>query len=183
MTSKNDNKGANSTPVVPPSVSLVGGDSVNEGGKLEFFIKLSGKSSSSTTVKYEIDGKEYTVIVPKGETSYKIEYKTIDDKTYEGVDQTVNAVIKTVSSNAVLNGTLKSATGTVHDNDAPPQVSIGVSPKAVSEDGTSNLTYTVKLDHASAYPTEVFIQLSGSASGADYSELGLTLVNEDLGLY
>jgi Ca2+-binding RTX toxin-like protein len=170
MASRNDTKNSNSTPVVTPSVFLVGGDYVDEGGKLEFFIKLSAKSNSSTTVKYNIDGKDYTVIIPKGETSYKIEYKTFNDKVYEGADQIVNASIQSVSPNAALNNARSSAIGTVHDNDTPPQVSITVSPKAVGEDGDSVLTYTVKLDHASAYDTIITYTLDGTAKvGEDYT--------------
>ncbi|MFC0588208.1 putative Ig domain-containing protein [Novosphingobium aquiterrae] len=51
-----------------------------------------------------------------------------------------------------------------------PTASIAVSPATVSEDGASNLTYTVSLSSAVASPTTVNITTAGTATaGTDYS--------------
>lgn len=53
---------------------------------------------------------------------------------------------------------------------APPSVTIAVSPASVSEDGTTNLTYTVTRSLNLSSPTVVNITTSGTAtSGADYT--------------
>lgn len=52
----------------------------------------------------------------------------------------------------------------------PPSVSIAVSPASVSEDGATNLTYTVTRSFNLAAPTTVNITTSGTAiSGTDYT--------------
>ena len=56
------------------------------------------------------------------------------------------------------------------------KVSIAVDPAAVAEDGTTNLTYTVTLDHPSTTATVVNYTLGGTATpGTDYASVTGTL--------
>jgi hypothetical protein len=59
----------------------------------------------------------------------------------------------------------------------PPSVSIAVSPASVSEDGATNLTYTVTRSLNLSSPTTVNITTSGTAtSGSDYTGAVATIV-------
>lgn len=58
----------------------------------------------------------------------------------------------------------------------PPSVSIGVTPASVSEDGGTNLTYTVERSVSLTSPTVVNITTSGTAtSGSDYTGSAATV--------
>lgn len=106
----------------------------------------------------------------------------------------------TLSSAGVLNGTTNAAAGnypvTIRVTDSstgpgvyfelesftltvspPPSVSISVSPASVSEDGTTNLTYTVTRSFATPGPVTVNLAYSGTAtSGTDYTGASATIV-------
>jgi large repetitive protein len=99
----------------------------------------------------------------------------------------------TLSSGGIFSGTTSAAPGsfpvTIRVTDAstgpgqyfevesftltvspPPAVSIAVAPASVSEDGTTNLVYTVTRSLNLLYPTTVNITTSGAAtSGSDYT--------------
>lgn len=62
---------------------------------------------------------------------------------------------------------------------APPEASINVSPATVSEDGPTNLVFTVSLSRAVTSATTVFLSRSGTATSGDYgvySDPGVTAV-------
>ncbi len=106
----------------------------------------------------------------------------------------------TVSSACVVSGTTNAAPGnypvTIRVTDAstgpgsyfevenytltvspPPSVSIAVSPASVSEDGATNLTFTVTRSLNLSSPTTVNITTSGTAtSGSDYTGAVATIV-------
>ena len=105
-----------------------------------------------------------------------------------------------ISSGCVISGTTTAAAGsypvTIRVTDAstgpgtyfevesftltvspPPSVSIAVSPASVSEDGATNLTYTVTRSLSISSPTTVSLAIGGTATnGADYATIANTVV-------
>ena len=80
-------------------------------------------------------------------------------------------MIATIASGSgyTISGTAGSATGTITDDDATPVASISVSTASVLEDGSTNLVYTVTLDHAASVDTVVNVGWSGTAAAGDFS--------------
>ncbi|WP_222873730.1 Calx-beta domain-containing protein [Hankyongella ginsenosidimutans] len=109
-----------------PTFSISGTPSVNEGGTLQFTVTKSSVTTGTYSVTATTSGgtatpgSDYTAInqllsFAPSETSRTVTVNTVDDGTLES-SETVNLTI--ASSNANI-GTA-STTGTILDNDAPP---------------------------------------------------------------
>lgn len=165
----------------PPSVSIaVAPATVTEDGatNLTYTVSRSVALASSTTVNLTASGtatsgSDYTgsvtsVVIPGGALSATVAVDPTADATPEG-DETVTLTVASGSGYSV--GAPASATGTIQNDDVlTPTVSIAVSPASVSEDGATDLTYTVTRSVASASALTVNLTASGTAaSGTDYT--------------
>ncbi|WP_171984657.1 putative Ig domain-containing protein [Hydrogenophaga sp. A37] len=170
----------------PPTVSIaVSPASVSEDGatNLVYTITRSLNLSSATVVNITTGGTatsgvDYiggvaTVSIPAGATTATI---TINP-TVDGTVEANETVILTVDAGTGYTvGAPASATGTILNDDVP-SATISVAPASVSEDGATNLVYTVTLTQAPLVATSVNFTVAGTAtSGTDYAAVTSPLV-------
>lgn len=168
-----------------PSVSIaVSPGSVSEDGatNLVYTVTRSLNLASPTTVNISTSGTatsgtDYTggvatVTIPAGATTANITIDSTIDATIEA-DETVTLTIAAGSGYTV--GSPSSATGTILNDDVPT-VSIAVAPASVTEDGATNLIYTVTLNQASLTSVSVGFNIAGTAtSGTDFAAIASPL--------
>lgn len=158
------------------------GNSVVEGGTLEYSVNLSKASANATGMSLSLSGSateniDYsalvfsdnvtynaatdTISIPAGVDGFTITVASTEDTVFEG-DETVIVSIDG-----------ETATGTIIDNDTRPTVSSINNTNAgnsVIEGG--NLEYSVSLSNTSASVTTMSLSLSGTATeNIDYSAL------------
>ncbi|WP_369915231.1 putative Ig domain-containing protein [Xanthomonas sp. NCPPB 3005] len=171
-------------PAISASIA-VSPSSANEdsGTVFTYTVTLSQTSSSATTVNLTrsgtaTSGTDYTgavtsVVVPANTASVSFNVTPVADTTVEA-DETV--VFNVASGSGYGIGNPSSATATILNDDLPT-ASITVSPSSVSEDGATNLTYTVSLDQAAQSAVSVAFSVGGTAtSGTDYAAVSSPLV-------
>ena len=153
-------------------LSIAGG-SVLEGGNVTFTVSLEFALPGAATVQYSTSiatsdtasaddftaASAQTLTIPAGDTRATITVATADDTTAED-DETFTVTLSNPSSNASL-GTVKSATGTILDDDGKPEVSIA---GATGTEGAS-LAFTVSLNHSTS--ADVTVQYSTSIEAGD----------------
>ncbi|MDE0335549.1 MAG: M10 family metallopeptidase C-terminal domain-containing protein, partial [Defluviicoccus sp.] len=157
-----------------PEVSVAGA-TVAEGGTAQVTVSLDRASSKDVTVYYSTsDGTagsgDYSgqttkqkIVFKAGETSKVVAIKTVDDTVHEGSE--TFTVTLSDPSGATL-GADPTATVTVTDNDAVPEIT--VADATVAEGGTAQVT--VSLDRASSKDVTVYYSTSdGTAGSGDYS--------------
>ena len=153
---------------------------------LTYTVTLDHPSTTATVVNYTLGGTatpgtDYasvtgTLTIAAGSTTGTIVVDPTDDITYEGNETVVVTLTDATTGTTPLTITTPTATGTITDLSDLPKVSIAVDPAAVAEDGTTNLTYTVTLDHPSTTATVVNYTLGGTATpGTDYAPVTGTL--------
>jgi uncharacterized protein YhjY with autotransporter beta-barrel domain len=171
----------------PPNVSIaVSPASVSEDGatNLTYTVTRSLNLSSPTVVNITTSGTatsgvDYTggvatVSIPAGATTATI---TINP-TVDGTVEANETVILTVAAGTGYTvGAPASATGTILNDDVP-SASISVAPASVSEDGATNLVYTITLNQANpSAATSVNYTIGGTAAnGTDYATIASPLV-------
>jgi len=155
----------------------------DSGAAFTYTVTLSQSSSSATTVNIASSGTatsggDYTgavgsVVVPANTTTATFPITPVADGTVEANETVIMSV---ASGSGYGIGSPSSATATILDDDVP-SASIAVSPASVSEDGATNLVYTVTLDQAPVNATSVAFNVGGSAtSGNDYAAVSSPLV-------
>ncbi|MEB1530201.1 putative Ig domain-containing protein [Xanthomonas sp. WHRI 7945] len=155
----------------------------DSGAAFTYTVTLSQTSNSATTVNIassgtatsggDYNGAVGSVVIPANTTTATFPITPIADGTVEA-DETV--IMSVVSGSGYGIGSPSAATATILDDDVP-SASIAVAPASVSEDGATNLVYTVTLDQAPVNATSVAFSVGGSAtSGADYAAVSSPLV-------
>ena len=176
-----------------PSVSI-SSPGVTEGASgstatLSFEVTLSAESGREVTVAYAegtggtagtaTAGTDYTALsggtltFAAGETGKTVAVSVTGDATDEP-DETVKVVLS-----GAVNATLGTATGTgtIRDDDDPPELSIDSPSVAEGDSGSTNLTYTVSLDAESdkeitvAYAEGTGGTAGTATAGTDYTAL------------
>ena len=168
----------------PPALSIADADAVVEGGAALFDVTLTPASGKSVTVAYAtMDGTadapmDYatgsgTLEFAAGDTTKTIRISTINDKLDEPDEEMFTVELSSPSEATLGDAT---GTGTITDNDALPQLSIG--DKSVVEGSTAQ--FTVTLTPASGRRvTVVYATMDGSAhAGTDYDSESGTLTFE-----
>ena len=162
----------------PVTILSVTSDTQVEGNNLVHTVTLSNASNNVTSFAFSMGGGDSTAIngtdygpltfsngvtlvganlvVPAGVTSFTITTPAINDTIHENTEH------YTLSVGGVA------ATGTIIDNDQPT-VAIAVNPASMGEEAAGVMTYTVTLSNASAFDTTVTYNLTGTASGTDYT--------------
>ena len=170
-----------------PNVSFVNAsDSKFEGSVMRFEVSLSAASGKRVTVQYAISdgtattnpsavgGADYanipagipgTLTIAAGNISNSILVNANDDSTDEP-DETFTVTL-TGASNAAL-GSPSEATGTIRDDDDPPNVSFASGSPSAKED--SPVPFTVNLSAASG--KQVTVQYDTSIGASDTAEAG-----------
>ncbi|NND16821.1 MAG: DUF11 domain-containing protein [Eudoraea sp.] len=157
-------------------------DSANEGNDISFGVTLSGESSGNITLTLGFadgsatGGTDYIntavqITILAGDTTGVVDISTIEDTTDE-LDETF--VISVLSVDAGMAGdTNDTATGTIIDDDAPPNVTIG---NASADEGTS-ISFPVNLDRASSGNITLTFELTdGTATGGvDYTNTNVQI--------
>ena len=123
-------------------------------------------TGGTATAGVDYTGGVDTVSIPAGATTATITINPIADGTVEA-NETVILTVAGGTGYAV--GAPASATGNILNDDVP-SASIAVAPANVSEDGATNLVYTVTLSQAPLVATAVNFTVAGTAtSGTDYA--------------
>ncbi|RRJ39734.1 autotransporter domain-containing protein [Xanthomonas vasicola pv. musacearum] len=159
--------------------------SANEdsGNSFVYTVTLSQTNTSATTVNLtrsgtatsgaDYSGAVTSVVVPANTNSASFTVTPIADTTVEA-DETVTFSV--ASGTGYSTGSPASATATIVNDDFPV-ASIAVSPASVTEDGATNLLYTVTLDQPSPSALSIGFGVSGTAtSGTDYAAMSSPLV-------
>ncbi|AAW77729.1 hemagglutinin [Xanthomonas oryzae pv. oryzae KACC 10331] len=144
---------------------------------------LSQTNTSATTVNLTrsgtaTSGTDYTgavtsVMVPANTASASFSVTPVADTTVE-TDETVT--FQVASGTGYSTGSPSSATATIVNDDFP-SASIAVSPASVTEDGATNLLYTVTLNQPSPTALSIGFGVGGTAtSGTDYAAVNSPLV-------
>ncbi|OLH46520.1 hemagglutinin [Xanthomonas oryzae pv. oryzae] len=159
--------------------------SANEDSGTSFIytVTLSQTNTSATTVNLTrsgtaTSGTDYTgavtsVVVPANTASASFSVTPVADTTVE-TDETVT--FQVASGTGYSTGSPSSATATIVNDDFP-SASIAVSPASVTEDGATNLLYTVTLNQPSPTALSIGFGVGGTAtSGTDYAAVNSPLV-------
>ncbi|AZR36764.1 autotransporter domain-containing protein [Xanthomonas vasicola] len=159
--------------------------SANEdsGNSFVYTVTLSQTNTSATTVNLtrsgtatsgaDYSGAVTSMVVPANTSSASFTVTPIADTTVEA-DETVTFSV--ASGTGYSTGSPASATATIVNDDFPV-ASIAVSPASVTEDGVTNLLYTVTLDQPSPSALSIGFGVSGTAtSGTDYAAISSPLV-------
>ena len=134
-------------------MSITGTPVVVEGTAASFVVELSGESRKTVTVSYEtadgtaLKSEDYTAVAltelefRSGVTAQTISVATTADGLDEADGETFTVTLS-APGNAALATDATTATGTINDNDDPPEVSITGTPVVV--EGTA-ATFVVEL--------------------------------------
>nr|WP_099206288.1 putative Ig domain-containing protein [Xanthomonas citri] len=155
----------------------------DSGTSFVYTVTLSQTNTSATTVNLtrsgtatsgtDYSGAATSVVVPANTSSASFAVTPIADTTVEA-DETVTFSV--ASGTGYSTGSPASATATIVNDDFPV-ASIAVSPASVTEDGATNLLYTVTLDQPSPSALSIGFGVSGTAtSGTDYAAVSSPLV-------
>ena len=168
-----------------PSLSIEDAE-VDEGGQAEFFVRLSEASDETVTVSYatsdrtaeagtdkDYTAKSGTLTFLARERTKTIQIATRDDYADEPAEETFAVTLSNPSRATLADAT---ATGTITDNDEPPEFSIMDADAA--EGGL--VTFNVSLNPASGKPVTVsYATADGTAKdGSDYTADSGTLTFE-----
>ena len=172
-----DNDGA-------PEVSITGAPVVVEGTAASFVVELSGESRKTVTVSYAtadgtaLKSEDYTAVAltelefRSGVTTQTISVATTADGLDEADGETFTVTLS-APGNAELATGAKTATGTINDNDDPPEVSITGTPVVV--EGTA-ATFVVELSVESRKTVTVSYKTADGTAlkSEDYTAVALT---------
>ena len=165
-------------------MSITGTPVVVEGTAASFVVELSGESRKTVTVSYKTaDGtalasEDYTAVAltelefTSGVTAQTISVATTVDGFDEADGETFTVTLS-APGNAALATDATTATGTINDNDDPPEVSITGTPVVV--EGTA-ASFVVELNGESRKTVTVSYKTAdGTAlAGEDYTAVALT---------
>ena len=157
-------------------------------GVLRFRVSLSLASDAAVTVRYRTGaahdtataGTDYTpasgiLRFPAGSTAARIIEVTVADDALNEPDEALTLTLSD-PQHAVLagGGTAATATGTIEDDDEPPELSIA---GANMSEGDGGMRFVVTLDRASARTVTVRYASADytATAGADYTPVGGTL--------
>ncbi len=165
-----------------PSVSVTATDATATEAGLStgtFTIARTGSTAAALAVSYTMSGSatsgsDYaaltgSVIIPAGALNATVTLVPLDDPLLE----TSETAVLTLSGNAAYRiGTSGSATVSIASDEAPPAVSIAVSPPSVSEAGPATGTFTITRTGATTAALTVNFTTGGTATGgSDYASL------------
>ena len=172
----------------PAEISIDSSGAIDEGnGPINFVVHLNHTVNAPVTFTYQttgisaVNGTDYvgvgplTGTIPANTLSITIPVTLIDDNIDEPTE-TFEMRLSNPSANAVIVGSL--AVGTIRDDDAAPVITLGAAPAFTEANtGTTNLTFNVTLDHASASALSVDYATSGgtATAGVDYIATSGTL--------
>jgi Ca2+-binding RTX toxin-like protein len=157
---------------------------VNEDGdqNLVYTFTRTGAMAGELFVSYTVDGTaklgaDYKGIPPTpptkivtfaaGSATATVTVDPIPDAAFEA-DETVS--LKLTAGSGYTIGTTAAVTGTILNRAAPPQlpsITLALSPAAVPEDGTANLTYTFTRTGPTTSPLTVNVTVAGTALAPD----------------
>ena len=169
----------------PPEVSITGAPVVVEGTAASFVVELNGESRKTVTVSYKtadgtaLAGEDYPAVAltelefTSGVTAQTISVATTDDGLDEEDGETFTVTLSSPVNAELATGAKKTATGTINDNDDPPEVSITGAPVVV--EGTA-ASFVVELNGESRKTVTVSYKTAdGTAlAGEDYPAVALT---------
>jgi Calx-beta domain len=163
-----------------PTVTASAATAAENAGPLSFTISLSTASGQEVDVDYTttdgtaIAGADYTLtsgtaVIPAGQTSVQVDVALLDDTTHES-DETLTLDLSSPYNAGIVD---PSGTGTITNDDALPEVSIGDTSVAEGDLGLTSATFDVTLNHASDAPVTVnWATAEGTAIGSDYVSAG-----------
>ena len=173
-----------------PSVTVASDGDVTEGSAAVFTLTRTGDLAQTLDVDYEVTATgDFGVTTGAGTASFpansatvQVDVPTTGDATHEAHGSvTVTLTADTGDDPAYLPGDPATATATVRDDDAPPTVTLVLTPDTITEAGGVRVsTVTATLDHPSSEETTVTVSATpvSPAVAGDYtlsSNLELTI--------
>ena len=165
----------------PPLLSVAAA-SLQEGavdGRIRFAVSLLPASGRQVTVAYattaggatesaDYESASGTLTFAAGSTGHTVAVPVADDDVHE--DQEQFTLTLSAAVNATLAATGRAATGTIVDNDEPPQLSIAGA-RLTEGDADGNMRFTVSLHPVSERPVAVAYATSDATAtaGEDYT--------------
>ncbi|WP_443943537.1 Calx-beta domain-containing protein [Pedobacter sp. AW1-32] len=145
----------------------------------EFTFTMTKASSTDTRINFAVSGTatsgaDFTdlgtfIIIPAGETTYKLSVPVINDNIAEGTE-TVILTMNAATNNSRITASTSPATVNIIDNDTSvATITSGIDGK---EEGPVSGTFTITLSNPAAQATTISYTLSGTATeGLDYSTI------------
>ncbi len=144
--------------------------------KVNQWVFIGGIGYNGTALSSGTDfASPFSITIPAGNTSAKINLSSIDDVVYEG-NETIVAEITSVAGVEITANADQKATITIIDDESEPTVSLSASPVKISENlAVSEITATLSVE--STMPVTVVLFYSGTAigSGTDYTAASTTI--------
>lgn len=176
------------TPVVfPPQLSVQDASAPEAATAMSFVVTLSHSAAVaieipwSTVDRDALDGFDYTgasgiLVLEAGAPGETIEIGLIDD-LFDENDETLELVLGVPSYGSLERA---SATGTIIDDDALPELLLSGGGVVEGDGGTVDLTFTVALSAPSGRPVTVSLATAdaGATAGVDYLPLEASLTLE-----
>ena len=163
------------------SLSVISASVPEDSANLVYTFTRTGETSSYLTVNYDItgtaDSTDYTGATPgtgkiitfsTGSSTATLSIDPTDDTIVEP-DETVTLTLATGIGYSI--GTRSTVTGTILNDDqaALPTITLAVSPASVTEDRTTNLTYTFSRTGATTNALTINYGITGTADSSDYT--------------
>jgi hypothetical protein len=161
-----------------PTVSVSDATAAENAGPLAFTISLSAVSGQEVDVDYTttdgtaVAGDDYTAtsgtaVIPAGQTSVEIDVPVSDDAVHES-DETLTLDLSLPYNSSIADA---QGLGTITNDDAVPEASIGDVSLAEGNTGTTPATFDVTLNHpADTTLTVDWATADGTAvAGSDYA--------------
>ncbi|ODV37652.1 beta strand repeat-containing protein [Microcystis aeruginosa] len=171
-----------SSPTLPSITLAVSPSSVTEDGttNLVYTFTRSGVTTNPLTVNYTIGGTatlntDYTrtgttntVTFAAGSSTATV---TVDPTADTTVESNETVILTLAAGTGYTVGTTTPVTGTITNDDT--SVTLAVAPASVTEDGTTNLTYTFTRSGVTTNPLTVNYTIGGTATlNTDYTRTG-----------
>jgi Ca2+-binding RTX toxin-like protein len=172
--------------VTLPTITLaVSPSAVTEDGtgNLTYTFTRTGNLTNALRVNYRVGGTA-TNGIDYGTIGTSLNFAANSGTATVIVDPTPDTTVEpnetvtlTLASNrAYTIGTTTAVTGTITNDDVLPRITLAVSPFAVREDGTGNLTYTFTRTGTLTNALRVNYRVGGTATnGTDYRNIGTSV--------
>jgi hypothetical protein len=158
-----------------PTISVSDATAAENNGPLAFTISLSTMSGQEVDVDYTtadgtaIAGDDYTqtsgtAVIPAGQTSAEIDVPVLHDATHES-NETLTLDLSSPSNSSIVDA---QGAGTITNDDAVSEASIGDVSLAEGDTGSTPATFDVTLNHASDTTATVnWATANGTVSAID----------------
>ena len=127
-------------------------------------VDIDFTGTADLNLDYTVNPVAQSITIPAGATSGTLKVAVLNDDSYE-LDETFTAAIKSASG-AVIDTAADDVTGTIVSEDAPPLVSLALSPASMLENGGVAVV-NINLSAESSQPVVVELDFTGGTATFD----------------